>query len=321
MINATPTSGAPGRTIRAIAALAALTAACATAPPPATTATGPPGSDRPWAHGVSPEAQGAANAHYADAVRWWSIDALTEARRELEASLALWDHPATHVALARLGDDGPSMLRHIWAAMRHQGLPLPARVVSNLESIARIAGGFVSCVSLRCEVPGVAVRHDGRALLEGRGAWLGALDVAYGPSVLVVSYRGETTTVPLRPWTELTLTLGPDGLLHRAVTARARTPDDTAALQRHLVGFEVRWPSRDELAAWPVSEAAHADLPQRPQVLTEPRASDGDCDGTPGALAAAVCRERDDALHYLRHAWRLLRIIVESRLPPSPTLE
>ncbi|MCC6622592.1 MAG: hypothetical protein IT385_15115 [Deltaproteobacteria bacterium] len=203
-------------------------------------------AEGPWYAGTTPERREQARAAFTEGTELLKDAFFTRAIDKLRAALALWDHPATHFNLAKalMNLDQPAeAVRHLWAAMRHGGAPLSPEQVTQLERYAEmLVGGELTHLVVRSERGG-PVTLGARALFEGPGRWEGrvppgalsraagdarvAIDAAAGRRVEVVIPRAGAPT-------------------H---AARAQTADDVAALQRHMLGFVVRFPTAAERAA------------------------------------------------------------------------
>lgn len=204
-------------------------------------------AEGPWYAGTTPERRAEARAAFDEGVRFLMDAFFSRAADRLRASLAAWDHPGTHFNLSKtlMNLDQPvEAVTHMWAAMRHGGAPL---TLDQIEQLERYAG-----LILETEVAHVVIRSDragpvlldGRKLFEGPGRWEG-LVVAKGLTAEVGGARLAVPGVASGQRVEIVFPRKGDP----THTERRATPDDLAALQKHLLGFVVRYPTEAERQA------------------------------------------------------------------------
>lgn len=176
--------------------------------------------ERPWARGVSPENQKAAQELFRAGNVRLKESVFLEAIGKYREALALWDHPAIHynLALALLNLDQPLEVReHLEAAMRYGVAPLDAEKLEHARAYKNLVEKQLARVEVSCDVPGASVVMDGRPLFTAPGRFEGW--VRAGPHTLVATREGylpnnlsrslpagETTRIELQLFTAEDLT-------------------------------------------------------------------------------------------------------------------
>jgi len=241
-----------------------------------------------------------ARARFAEGVERFRDGFVARAADRFRVALTHWDHPAIRfnlaMALVNLGQ-GPAALEQLWGAMRFGGAPLNLEHVEQIEEYSEaLWESEVAHLVIRSEAPNVVVTVDGAPALDGPGYWEGLVRV--GRDVRIDARQGAAEPITLvraldaKTRTEVRYAAPSRGLAPPSVATRAATDADRRALQRRLVGFEVRWPTPDERAAW-VSQADDLYMEASPPPLPSPELSkevSRICRGASGDLAV-VCKE------------------------------
>lgn len=303
----------------------------------------PPAWASPWspppppadAEAVRANAMGVQTARSDSSPSASEQETLDEAVRWFERALTLWDHPGVRFNLAvthtRRGRPTDA-LRHLWHVARHGGLPLDVNTIATASWLDTKLRDRVALLVVTADADLTVTRADdpgGAPLLAAAGLWRAL--AAPAPTTLLVTRPGAPPIpVTLTPRagleTRVALRVDAAGHVRADVATRAPTPADWDAAARATVGFAVRWPSPDELAAWVAAEeAATAHNPPHPRAAPWGGAPGDRCVGARGPLAR-ICADRDAAHAALREidlaTWRLTRAharpLVDVLFPAPP---
>lgn len=132
------------------------------------------GQKRPWAQGVSQEAQASASAHFQEGNAQLENSLFVNAIESYERALALWSHPAIHynLALALVNLKEPLRLRrHLREALRYGGQPLDSMKVARMHDLLKLVERQLVRVKVSCDVPGASVRMNGQELFMAPGQY------------------------------------------------------------------------------------------------------------------------------------------------------
>ncbi|MBN2192816.1 MAG: hypothetical protein JW751_08350 [Polyangiaceae bacterium] len=162
--------------------------------------------ERPWAAGVSEEAQNRALAHFRAGNSFLSEGFLPKAIAEYRSALEHWNHPGIHynlaLALIALNRPGETIetYRHLEAALRYDSGALDVENGAHAQKYLGLVEQQLATVVVTCEESEAVVRLDGQLLFRAPGRYEGI--VLRGEHVLTAAKPGfETTqvTVDLAP--------------------------------------------------------------------------------------------------------------------------
>jgi tetratricopeptide (TPR) repeat protein len=168
--------------------------------------------DRPWAAGVSAEAQQQALAAYTEANQLFDDGAYAKALAKYQAALALWDHPKIHyntaVCLMNL-DRTVEAYEQLEAALKYGPAPFEPAMYKQAQLYEKLLSGKVGELSLELKQQGAEVSLDGKVVLSQPGAT--SMHVLAGePHQLVASkrdYETQTRAITLKPGEKSTLVI------------------------------------------------------------------------------------------------------------------
>lgn len=168
--------------------------------------------DRPWAAGVSADAQQQALAAYNEANQLFEDGAYARALERYQAALALWDHPKIHyntaVCLINL-DRSVEAYEQLQAALRYGAAPFDPATYKQAQLYEKLLAGKVAELSLELAQDGAEVSVDGKVVLARPGTT--SLHVLAGePHQLVAAkphYETQTRAITLRPGEKSTLVI------------------------------------------------------------------------------------------------------------------
>ncbi len=159
---------------------------------PAKGAAAPSGNDeRPWAKGVSEDAQREALALFREGNGLLKESVFVQAAARYREALARWDHPAIHynLVLALLNLDQPlEVHQHLLAAMRYGAEPLDHEKFEQAKAYKVLVEKQLARVKVSCDTPGTQVVMDGRPLFVAPEQFEGF--VRAGPHSIVATKEG-----------------------------------------------------------------------------------------------------------------------------------
>jgi len=282
-----------GGALRALqVVLAVLTVAGSARDAQAAPARSAPGNAeaRPWARGVSAEAQARALARFRQGNTLLAEAQFDRALQHYRAALRSWNHPAIHynavICLVRLKRP-VAALRHLGEALRYGRAPLGKNYEQAL-TYRTLLQGQLSRLEVRCPEPGATVTVDGKPVLTGPGRR--ALVLPPGHHQVVVRKAGfltRTQRVLALPGKPVRVSVRPLPL-EEGVTVKRRWP-------RWMPWTVLALGVVVAAAGAPLSWAAQHDIDQYDQVmLTEcSKLPSGGCD--PGDVPEAAARWKDRA--------------------------
>lgn len=171
-----------------------ILAALMIAAPAPTFAQGDAPTERPWAVGVSAEAQRQALQLFREGNGLLKESVFVQAAHKYREALEHWDHPAIHynLVLALLNMDQPvEVHHHLEQAMRFGPEPLDAEKFAQAQSYKVLIEKQLAKVSIRCDEPDAKVVMDGRPLFTAPGRYEGW--VRAGPHTVVATKEGFLT--------------------------------------------------------------------------------------------------------------------------------
>lgn len=168
--------------------------------------------DRPWAAGVSADAQQRALAAYNEANQLFDDGAYGKALARYQAALAIWDHPKIHyntaVCLMNL-DRTVEAYEQLEAALKYGPAPFEPAMFKQAQLYEKLLSGKVASLELELTQDGAQVSLDGKVVLDKPGAT--SMHVLAGePHQLVAakpSYETQTRAITLRPGETSTLVI------------------------------------------------------------------------------------------------------------------
>ena len=146
---------------------------------------------RPWALGVSPEAQRAALLLFREGNGLLKDSLFGQAAAKYREALDQWDHPAIHynLVLALLNLDRPTeVLSHLNKAMAYGPEPIDAEKYEQARNYKVMVESQLSHLVIRCNVEGAVVAMDGQVLFVGPGEFSDF--VRPGPHAIVAKKEG-----------------------------------------------------------------------------------------------------------------------------------
>jgi len=223
----------------------------------------------PWARGVPLPTRRQATEHFDTAVRLVRDSRYAQSVDVFRKALALWDHPAIHLELAKallnLGESSDA-LAHLWAATRYGASPIAPDSVNEVTRDARrVLDTQVAHLVIRSDEVGLTVKLGTNVVLSGPGTWEGVVSPgvreisAQRPGQKPMSILARSLNAGMR--SELTIRAGSPlpGKIDSSFAERRATDDDVRALQRQLLGFEVPVFAPDTVSKSPDG----ADFPRR----------------------------------------------------------
>jgi len=148
-------------------------------------------TDRPWAKGVSNEAQEQALALFRDGNAALKESLFVAAAQKYREALKVWDHPAIHynLALALVNLDQPvETHEHLLKALEYGPAPLDTDKYDQAVRYKALVEGQLAQVDITCQEPGADVLMDGRSLFTAPGHYDGW--VRSGPHTVVATKEG-----------------------------------------------------------------------------------------------------------------------------------
>lgn len=131
-------------------------------------------NDRPWAVGVSPQAQQMAKRLFREGTDKLMDSFIADALARYDAALRYWDHPAIHfnyaVALSTL-DKPLETRRHLLAAIAHGEGPLNKVELTQARRYLKLVEASLTRISIRVDQPNVVVSINGKPVLRGPGTY------------------------------------------------------------------------------------------------------------------------------------------------------
>lgn len=123
------------------------------------------GESRPWAVGVSRDAQRAALDKFRDANAQLNDGLFAEATKLYREALKHWDHPAIHynLALALLNLDQPiEVYDSLQKAIKYGPAPLEKEKFDHAQKYLHLVEQQIATVEITCKKPGAKVSVDGK---------------------------------------------------------------------------------------------------------------------------------------------------------------
>lgn len=158
------------------------------------------GNDRPWANGVTLEAQALALKLFREGNSSLNDGVFRTAAKLYRDALAHWDHPAIHynLALALMNLDQPiEVYQSLNKALKYNpkdGLaPLDSDKYDRAKNYMLLAQKQVAYVDITCDKPGAKVAVDGNVVFIGPGRYQGLVRI--GKHSFVAEKEGYVTSV------------------------------------------------------------------------------------------------------------------------------
>lgn len=148
-------------------------------------------AERPWARGVSKDAQAQAIALFKDGNGALKDSLFPAAVAKYREALKHWDHPAVHynLALALVNLDQPiEVHEHLTAALKFGAAPLDDDKYQQAQRYLALIDRQLTKVQVSTSVVGASVKLDGKQLFVGPGNWEGP--VRAGQHTLTASKDG-----------------------------------------------------------------------------------------------------------------------------------
>jgi tetratricopeptide (TPR) repeat protein len=182
---------------------------------------------RPWANGVTPEQQKAAQGYFLQGNTLLREALFVQAAEKYRQALAEWNHPGIHynLALALLNLDQPVEIHeHLEAALKYGPAPLDAEKYEHAKSYLTLVEKQLAPLDVSCDVPDAKVTLDGQLLFEAPGKYRAL--VRPGSHTVVATKPGFVPT-------ERTKIMLPG----QATTFRLQV-----YTENELIGYRHRWP-------------------------------------------------------------------------------
>jgi hypothetical protein len=167
--------------------------------------------DKPWANGVSEEAQSRALELYRQGNEMFEQAKYLEALARYEVALEAWDHPSIRynaaVCLINLGRTDEAY-ENLTAALRFGGQPLSPQLQRQAHTYEALLGKQLAELEVQCKEPNASVLLDGEGLLACPGSQ--AKKLKPGPHQVVAQkpgYETETRAIELEAGKKTTLVL------------------------------------------------------------------------------------------------------------------
>ncbi|HEY7955326.1 MAG TPA: hypothetical protein VII38_08530 [Polyangia bacterium] len=151
--------------------------------------------DRPWAKGVSPDAQKAANELFRQGNDLLKESLFVQAATKYREALKRWDHPGIHynLALALLNLDRPvEVFGELEEAMKYGDAPLDPDKFAHAKRYRALIEKQLARVAISCETPGASVSMDGQPLFTAPGRYESLVRV--GQHTIVATKTGFVPT-------------------------------------------------------------------------------------------------------------------------------
>src|SRR5215217_487098 len=132
------------------------------------------GGNRPWALGVPPDEQQAAQALFFEGNERLRESVFVEATRNYRRALRHWNHPAIHynLALALMNLDQPiEVYKHLKSAMGHGPEPLDVGRYEHARSYNALLEKQLAWVDVKCDEEGAIVTLNGQSLFKAPGRY------------------------------------------------------------------------------------------------------------------------------------------------------
>lgn len=188
---------------------------------PSTPVTSTPGETRPWAMGVSTEAQTKAKVLFAQGTDFLLRSLEEQAIQKYDEALQHWNHPGIHYnyAVALSTQERPlATRRHLLEALRYEeNGPLDILELEQARRYLKLVEDSLALVDIEVTQPGVAVSLNGHVLFTGPGKYkefivpdehlVAATKPGYLPEQRRVAFLpGKPNRVRLKLYTEQELT-------------------------------------------------------------------------------------------------------------------
>lgn len=148
-------------------------------------------AERPWAKGVSKDAQAHAIALFKDGNGALKDSLFPTAVAKYREALKFWDHPAVHynLALALVNLDQPIEVHdHLTEALKYGTAPLDDDKFQQAQRYLALIDRQLTRITVSTSVAGASVKLDGKQLFVGPGQWEGP--VRAGQHTLTASKEG-----------------------------------------------------------------------------------------------------------------------------------
>ncbi len=167
--------------------------------------------DKPWAEGVSAEAQARALELYRQGNEQFEQAHYLEALAKYEVALKAWDHPSIRynaaVCLINLGR-AEEAYENLMAALRFGGEPLSADLQRQAKTYETLLASQLAELEVQCKEPGAKVMLDGNPLLDCPGTHSRRLRAGRHQVVAQKpGYETDSRAVELQPGKKMTLVL------------------------------------------------------------------------------------------------------------------
>ena len=131
--------------------------------------------ERPWAQGISPEAQETARRIFLEGNDLLNQAIFLQAIDKYRQALKHWDHPTVHynMALALMHVDPLEGHRHMKEAFRYGPPPLDDQKIEYARTYMTLIEKQSAQVEIGCDVPGASVTMDGKPLFQAPGRFEG----------------------------------------------------------------------------------------------------------------------------------------------------
>jgi hypothetical protein len=160
-------------------------------------------SERPWARGVSEEAQARALEIFETGNKLFEDSQHAAALAKYREALTVWDHPGIHhnAAVALINLDQPlAAFEHLEAALKYGKAPFSPAMYEQAQTYRKLLTAQLGELRVACAEPNAEVTLDGKVLFTGPGAVSRRL--LPGPHQIVARKAGffvETRSVDLPP--------------------------------------------------------------------------------------------------------------------------
>jgi tetratricopeptide (TPR) repeat protein len=151
--------------------------------------------DRPWAKGVSPERQKAADELFRQGNDLLRESLFVQAATKYREALRRWDHPGIHynLALALLNLDRPvEVFGELEEAMKYGDAPLDPDKFAHAKRYRALIEQQLARVTISCQSPGASVSMDGQPLFTAPGRYESLVRV--GQHTIVATKAGFEPT-------------------------------------------------------------------------------------------------------------------------------